>query len=1261
MSNIQEVKVLVGRMDRENSPETMDRYDYIEAHNIRTVGNDESDSNYLTNLEGNVKITVNLPEGQSRCVGSESFENVSKAYFVRFNSRGYHQIVEFNYDTNVEQVIFENITDSEGGLDIFKIDANTYFSDIKLVHDRFLVLNDGVNEIFCLDLNRFGKGLKFSETDLFLIKQQPESPAKLTYANNTIKSSNALRGNLFQFRYQYGYEDFRESSWSTVSKRQVPINEQSNGQGQSVSYANSMIVRVKVDAEDIEELNIAVRIGNGNWLLARSVSKERLLQLASSSTTDKPIPFNSSTGDLTNTAIQEIYDPVQKIYEFVFYNDGLYPVLDQLEVDNPYDAIPQKAEAVEVVNGNILALGGITEGYDRPELETVSIDTTQYAPNLSSNIVGGTDFDFSHVQNVSSTQKRFYFKGSPKQGDVIYFRYKQKGTVSWSQMDYVVTLANQTNGLNNTVSSAYNKFKNTPNPIFLGTTSNYMYTGTGSSIDFYDVEMYVVRVDIGYLNTQSINTLKTNSSYQLALAYFDRFGRRFPIVTDERFIIDTPSLADTRGLLSQVNWNIQQNAPEGATSYQWLISENQKYQDSIYLTGKLDSSETTENYIAFEMKSLERFLNNEKESQVNYTFTKGDKVVLVYTTNGSNSTVVDWFRYPFIELDIVDFTVKQDPSTPTDSKYILRVRNTNLLRRGNPSTLNWLNGKDIMMELYTPKKRDIETENIVFYEIGEQYPIVDGKHTVTSGNIRTGDWYYKGRLYESTINDNTPIAYEVEDPNFSDNYESKYWSAGRARTYNDEQGKVEKKASIRYSDEYIYGSKYNGISRFYLERIYGEFGGQTTSKYGWIRKLQIRNNSLVCIQEFKVGIIPVYMSIWHDQSGTSTVAVSDKIFDSVQYRSGNYGCGTAKESISATRDGLIYFFDNNNCLPIRDSLSGLDVIDINMTSYFIKYAKEAKDKGAKFIGYYDNHNKEWNLTIEESAGRIFKIVFSEGDIIYRDVFIPLIGTVIPLTPAQGTLTLSGNMATYTPNLDYVGTDEVSFSFPTPNGVKVKKETINVIAGDNVPAPFSFPSKTNQPLATLVESSSVTVADINMPAPMSITGGEYSKNGGAWSTAPTSVVSGDSVKVRHLTSSSYESSVTTTLTIGGVNGTFNTTTVPENTSPDRLEIWANAYIDNDIIKISLNVSHALNLTYTIRGFVNYNEYGTPQVTPDQLLILPAGQTSAETDTGIMTQGFATSLTYGELILSSSSLLQGSLVTTQDSVTRVVHINESMNIL
>ena len=57
-------------------------------------------------------------------------------------------------------------------------------------------------------------------------------------------------------------------------------------------------------------------------------------------------------------------------------------------------------------------------------------------------------------------------------------------------------------------------------------------------------------------------------------------------------------------------------------------------------------------------------------------------------------------------------------------------------------------------------------------------------------------------------------------------------------------------------------------------------------------------------------------------------------------------------------------------------------------------------------------------------------------------------------------------------------------------------TITTAAVDTTPTAFSFTDVTGAALSTVRVSNSITVAGINSPATMTVTGGEYSKNAGA---------------------------------------------------------------------------------------------------------------------------------------------------------------------
>ncbi len=97
------------------------------------------------------------------------------------------------------------------------------------------------------------------------------------------------------------------------------------------------------------------------------------------------------------------------------------------------------------------------------------------------------------------------------------------------------------------------------------------------------------------------------------------------------------------------------------------------------------------------------------------------------------------------------------------------------------------------------------------------------------------------------------------------------------------------------------------------------------------------------------------------------------------------------------------------------------------------------------------------------------------------------------------------------------------------------------AADTVPNAFSFTDVTGVDPSTLTESNAIVVAGMTAAAPMTITGGEYQKNGGAWASTATTTIVGDSIKVRATSSATELTAVNVQLTIGGVSDTFTITT------------------------------------------------------------------------------------------------------------------------
>lgn len=126
-------------------------------------------------------------------------------------------------------------------------------------------------------------------------------------------------------------------------------------------------------------------------------------------------------------------------------------------------------------------------------------------------------------------------------------------------------------------------------------------------------------------------------------------------------------------------------------------------------------------------------------------------------------------------------------------------------------------------------------------------------------------------------------------------------------------------------------------------------------------------------------------------------------------------------------------------------------------------------------------------------------------------------------------TAAGNFSTATNTVLTVGGVSDTFSSTTA-------------APDTQPDIFSFAPQSNVAPASVVTSNTVAITGINDPAPVSVTGGEYSIGCGGTFTAAAGAISNlQTVCVRHTAASTGSTVTTTMLNVGGVTGIFNSLT------------------------------------------------------------------------------------------------------------------------
>lgn len=201
-------------------------------------------------------------------------------------------------------------------------------------------------------------------------------------------------------------------------------------------------------------------------------------------------------------------------------------------------------------------------------------------------------------------------------------------------------------------------------------------------------------------------------------------------------------------------------------------------------------------------------------------------------------------------------------------------------------------------------------------------------------NITEGDVYF--RLRQLRIGKDAKtfnyLIRSVETSSVSDFYNSKNTSIGRPFAENPDAKRAFRTGSVTYSDPFLVDSYILGLCSFNPSKA-----NFTDLNYihGPIRALINRDDSIVFLQEKKVGIFPVSRNIIESASGGGILTTTTDVVGVPQYYQGDYGVGNNPESV-ATERGRIYFSDLRAGKVIRLSQDGLQEISASKLDSFFK-------------------------------------------------------------------------------------------------------------------------------------------------------------------------------------------------------------------------------------------------------------------------------------------------------------------------------------
>ena len=330
--------------------------DYIDAVNVTRDSPGEGQDTVVSNNIGNVLIPYTLPSGTNKVIGSREDKKRNRLYYFVWNSTKKHSVLYYDANKNYVVKVLENMTDT-GQVDILEFNPSFKITSINVLYRDFegdlLFFSDGNVDPKCINVSAIYP--VWTKQEILVIKAPPKMPPQVAYENDFFVTQNNLRNSLFQFCYRYVYDTLDKSVWSTRSI--VPLPQQN-----TLNYTSNLFK---------ENSRISVNFSTGG----QSVKG---IELAFRQTT---------AGITTDWKLIKLFDkadlgiPDNSIYSFRFYNDSVYTPIDIRETDLLQDYVPLKANASELANGNALLYAGITEGFNKTNMNLIGTGGTSQLNN----------------------------------------------------------------------------------------------------------------------------------------------------------------------------------------------------------------------------------------------------------------------------------------------------------------------------------------------------------------------------------------------------------------------------------------------------------------------------------------------------------------------------------------------------------------------------------------------------------------------------------------------------------------------------------------------------------------------------------------------------------------------------------------------------------------------------------------------------------------------------------------------------------------
>jgi len=980
MSQLTAVNTFTGGMNTDVNDLMLPSDSYKSAWNCVAGMPDKDGIGILENEKGNERISVTLPLGRNKCIGTCADESTDDIYYFIWNENGDHCIFRFNSKSKVVTRIVYPI--SPNATQILNFQENWYILNAKVVYisnnnqsltstqvednGKLLLWTDGyfVNDDLPFDIQTpsnsqlrkynpprsinigmainltnnllgarypasFYTGNIYNKTQFYDAIKYPSVYAPSgVFGTDTTKYSNYFRNKgIPQFRIRYRYYDGEYSVWGGISDAVLPNQEEfiDNYQGGSIQINNYVDVQYQTGHESATEVELAVRFGNEGVWYRFDVEKKY--------DTNGNVVIPSNTFRTTR-----------------FYNDKVLFAISQEEALQPYDYLPITAgvqEFISTSDTNVFGYGDIREGRDLPT-PSVEIEQVNRTANLNKwTLFGGTSginigaapvwwsapgsgLPYLFVQQNIPIQEYFIentslslFTSSSGLANFI---------ITKSDVDSVQTPLDVANWLISKISNSVIQFNNPVVSIQSGLL--------GWLIERQQPGVLALTWRVPVIKSSE---LKRGAEHNWGIIYEDEAGRMSTVVPIGQLYVKT-IVEDFPNTLYQPDtypcarprFTINHQPPSWARKWRIAYGGNniRRFIQISPVAGGLTTSR-----IEWDISNYEGYIDSIKPSSLQ-TVTPTIEGRLRLLVNDAGLT----------ESNVVDLRVLE--SSTATSIHTPITDNTNYLNTG------------ALVEYYEYQ----QSQNIIYNEFSQAYDVLfDGNDWYHAGNIQNqntgqpsvvelpyGDVYVRQRLYYDSYPSGSVVWQSpIVDPNYSDFFDSDDISIGRINLEDPRYRLRILTNALRFSRNIIFNSGIVGINSF-NENDLVELG----ANYGTITSMRMVGYVMKVLQEERLTSIYIRRRQIYSADGSPTLATTDATIGSVNVSDENYGCQNP-ESV-AVEGRHLYYYDHNHGVLVRDAPNGQ--YPISQYGQVVFFRQRAIPQTTKAIGVFDKQALRYILT-----------------------------------------------------------------------------------------------------------------------------------------------------------------------------------------------------------------------------------------------------------------------------------------------------------